>query len=178
MATRALTALDTFVQEQTGARLGLLYGDIVQDSLGDLEKMYTDAKARLEKEDKKSTYVPLPEKEPPTEDARLASRKSKQKTRPAGSAVYTITAPPGTPAIIITEPPPNFKFKPTTASLFGTLFSKTEARGSVSWTAFESTMAHLSFSVTPKGGSIFTFSPPASMNTRPITLHRPHVSEI
>lgn len=39
-------------------------------------------------------------------------------------------------------------------------------------------MEDLGFSVTPKGGSIFTFNPPESLNTRPITFHRPHVSEI
>jgi hypothetical protein len=38
-------------------------------------------------------------------------------------------------------------------------------------------MADLGFSVMPKGGSIFEFNPPASMDKRPITLHRPHVSD-
>lgn len=68
--------------------------------------------------------------------------------------------------------------KATTASVFTTLFHRAEAQGSVSWTDFESAMADVGFSVTPKGGSVFTFNPPASMDTRPITLHRPHVSEI
>jgi hypothetical protein len=39
-------------------------------------------------------------------------------------------------------------------------------------------MADLGFSVMPKGGSVFTFNAPASMESRPITLHRPHVFEI
>lgn len=178
MAAGALAALDDFVLQQTGARLGSLYEDIVQDSLSDLEKMYVEAKVRQEKTDKKTTYVPLPTGSSPEGDARLAQRRAKEKTRPAGSSVYTITSPPETPQTVVTEPAEHFKVKATTASLFTTVFDKTEARGSVSWTAFESAMADLGFSLTPKGGSIFTFNPPASMETRPITLHRPHVYEI
>lgn len=126
----------------------------MQDSLQDLEEMYTKAKSRLEKENQKTTYVPLPTETPTTDDARLAARKEKQKTRPAGSPVYAITAPPEAPAIVITEPPPTFKVNATTAVLFTTLFSKTQARGSLSWVDFESAMADLGFSITPKGGSI------------------------
>lgn len=38
-------------------------------------------------------------------------------------------------------------------------------------------MAELGFTITPKGGSIFTFSPPETMDTqKPLTLHRPHAS--
>lgn len=177
MATGALSALDDFVIQQTGARLGSLYEDIVQDSLKDLENKYDEAKARLEKADKQTTYVPLPTESSPPGDTRLAERRAKEKTRPTGS-VYTITAPPETPQIVVTEHAQQFNVKALTAALFSTLFDKSEARGSVSWTDFESAMADLGFSVTPKGGSIFTLNPPASMNSRPITLHRPHVSEI
>jgi hypothetical protein len=178
MAASALAALDDFIIQGTGARLGSLYVDIVQESLADLDKMYLQAKARLEKADNETTYVPVPTESSPSGDARLASRMAKEKTRPTGSSVYTITAPPETPQIVITEPPRQFKVKAATSSLFATLFDKSEARGSVSWANFESAMADLGFSVTPKGGSIFTFNLPASMESRPITLHRPHVSEI
>jgi hypothetical protein len=178
MAASALAALDDFIIQGTGARLGSLYEDIVQESLADLDKMYLQAKARLEKADKDTTYVPLPTGSSPSGDARLASRMAKEKTRPTGSPVYTITAPPETPQIVITEPPRQFKVKAATSSLFTTLFDKSEARGSVSWANFESAMADLGFSVTPKGGSIFTFNPLSSLEARPITLHRPHVSEI
>ena len=51
-------------------------------------------------------------------------------------------------------------------------------KSSVSWTSFEAAMADLRFSVTPKGVSVFTFNPPASMNSRTFTLHGPHASEI
>jgi hypothetical protein len=178
MATRALAALDDFIIQGTGARLGSLYDDIVQDSLADLEKLYAQAKAKLDKVEKQTTFVPLPTEPSPSGDARLASRRAKEKTRPAGSSVYTITAPPESSQIVVTEPLQQHKVKAATASTFATLFSKSEARGSVSWASFESAKADLGFSVTPNGGSIFTFNPPASMDTRPITLHRPHASEI
>jgi hypothetical protein len=177
VAGNALVALDEFVAKETGARLGLLYEDTVQDALQDLEQKYLDTKARQDKSDK-STYVPLPEGPPSTGDARIAQRLAKEKTRPAGSSVYTISPPPETPQVVITEPEQEFKVKAATAAVFTALFSRSEAHGSVSWTSFEAAMADLGFSVTPKGGSVFTFNPPASMETRPITLHRPHVSEI
>lgn len=177
VAGNALVALDEFVVKETGARLGSLYEDIVQDALQDLEQKYLETKARMDKADK-TTYVPLPEGPSPSADARVALRKAKDKTRPAGSSVYTISPPPETPQVVITEPQQHFQVKAATASVFTTLFSRSEAHGSVSWTSFEAAMADLGFSVTPKGGSVFTFNPPASMNSRPITLHRPHVSEI
>jgi hypothetical protein len=177
VAGNALVALDKFVVENTGARLGSLYEDAVKDALQDLEKKYVEAKARLDKADK-TTYVPLPEGPSPSGDARIAQRKDKEKTRPAGSSVYTISPPPDTPQVVITEPEKQFQVKAATASVFTTLFSRSEAHGSVSWTSFDAAMADLGFSVTPKGGSVFTFNPPASIDSRPITLHRPHVSEI
>jgi hypothetical protein len=93
MATQALAAPDNFVIQETGARLGLLSEDIVQDSLKNLERMYAEAKHRLDRADKQTTYVPLPTEATPTRDARLAHRLAKEETRPAGLSVYTITAP-------------------------------------------------------------------------------------
>lgn len=90
MASNALAALNDFVIEGTGARLGSLYEDIVQDSLNDLEDMYAEAKARLEKAGKSTTYVPIPKESSPDGDARLEHRRVKEKTRPAQSSVYTL----------------------------------------------------------------------------------------
>lgn len=75
-------------------------------------------------------------------------------------------------------PAPRLKVKASTASVFHTLFSKSEARGSVSWADFAAAMADLGFSVTPKYGSVFTFNPPESMGVPSVTLHHPHASEI
>ncbi|KAF7908185.1 uncharacterized protein EAF01_003940 [Botrytis porri] len=60
------------------------------------------------------------------------------------------------------------------------MFSKSEARGSVSWISFETAMVDLGFSVIPKFGSVYTFSPAAKDvgREKSITFHRPHKSEI
>jgi hypothetical protein len=176
MASRALVALDEFIMQETGAKLGSLCEDIVQDSLEDLEKMCAEAKARLEKADKKTTYVPLPAELSTSGDARLAHRRAKEKTCPTGSSVYVIKSPAETSQVSVNEAAQQFKVKAATASLLAAIFSKAEARGSVQWANFESAMAYIGFSVTPNGGSIYTFNPPASMGSRPITLHRPHIS--
>lgn len=179
MATKALAALDQFIAKEREARLGSLYEKTVQDSVEDLDRMLVEAKARLEKAGK-TTYVPLPADSPPQGDAKLEQRTAKEKTRPSRSSVYTITSPPEAEPQqpTIPEPVEPLKVKAATSSLFTTLFSKSEARGSVSWTDFEAAMADLGFSVTPKGGSVYTFNPPESMNSRPITLHRPHASGV
>jgi hypothetical protein len=122
----ALAALDNFIVHETGVKLGSLYEDVVQDSLVGLETMYAEAKTRLEKADKQTSYVPLPTEPLASSISKLADRKAKEKTRPVGS-VYTITAPPQTPQIVVTEPAQQFKVKPTTVALFSTLFSKSEA---------------------------------------------------
>ncbi|KAK0258829.1 hypothetical protein LTS09_006610 [Friedmanniomyces endolithicus] len=126
--------------------------------------MYAKAKAKLEHTDRKTTYVPFAAKATSSTDDRVQRRREKEKTRPL--------------EITITEPPQHVKVKTSTAAVFAILFSRGEARGSVAWTDFEAALADLGFSVTPKGGSIYTFNPPESMSASPITLHRPHASEI
>ncbi|KAK0938441.1 hypothetical protein LTR29_009967 [Friedmanniomyces endolithicus] len=176
MSARALAALDDFIVDTTGARFGSLYEDMIKDSSDDLESMYVKAKAKLEQADKKTTYVPFAAKATSSTDDLVQRRKEKEKTRPLG-AIYDITAAPHPPEITLTEPPQQIKVKAPTAAVFATLFSRREARGSVAWTDFETALADLGFSVTPKGGSIYTFNPPESISGSPITLHRPHASE-
>ena len=54
-----------------------------------------------------------------------------------------------------------------------------EAQFAYSWTAFVSAMTDLRFSVQPRTGSVYAFFPPESMHvSKPLTLHRPHKSEI
>lgn len=178
VATSALHAMDDYVAKMTGARLGSLYEDLVQSSLVDLDELDATIKARIEAKNNKTTYVPLPSQPAPAREAQLAQRKEKEKTRPAESTTYSITAPPRPAPPMPTEPPPRFKVKATTVSTFHALFRKTEARGAIAWSDFEAAMADLGFSVTPKTGSIYTFNPPASLASRPITLHRPHASEL
>ncbi|OOF90355.1 hypothetical protein ASPCADRAFT_179201 [Aspergillus carbonarius ITEM 5010] len=72
-----------------------------------------------------------------------------------------------------------FKTKLSVYNVFWTLFSKTGARGSITWAAFEAAMIHVGFTVVPGLGSVYTFCPPNEYNAQQaITLHRPLTSQI
>lgn len=168
-ASNALRVLDDFIVQQAGTKLGSLYEDLLDECLRDIEKKYSDAKARLEKAEKKA-YVPLPAEKPKPASFRAEQRREKAKTRPTEAREYDITAiAPRQPEVAVV-PITQLKVNASVASVFNTLFAKSEARGSVSWADFAAAMADMGFSVTPKGGSIFTFNPPESMEASSITL--------
>ncbi|KAI7490427.1 hypothetical protein KC351_g647 [Hortaea werneckii] len=175
-ASNALKALDDYMVERSGAKMGSLYDGMLDECLEDIEQKYADAKSYLQKDMK--TNAPSPTGEKASTSFRARERREKEKTRPATASTHEITplAPqdPQTPL----APSSHFKVKASTALVFDTLFTKSESRGSVSWTDFVAAMAELGFSVTPKGGSIFTFNPPETMVAGSITLHRPHASDV
>lgn len=182
-AVNALKMLDSFILDRAGASLGSLYEDLLQGCLDDVEKRYLDTKLSLEtaqKQQQQKPPVPPKTEEPKPASFRIEQRREKAKTRPEDAPkAYDITASAPAEIKVIEEPAPRFKVKPSTASVFQTIFSKAKARGSVQWADFAAAMADWGFSVTPKYGSVFTFNPPESMGApRSITLHRPHVSEI
>ncbi|KAI7459415.1 hypothetical protein KC357_g9170 [Hortaea werneckii] len=176
VANNALRALDDYVVERSGARMGSLYDGMLDECLEDIDQKYASAKSRLQKDGK--SVAPSPTGEKASTSFRAQERREKAKTRPATASTHEIT--PLAPQEPETPPAPSsyFKVKASTASVFDTLFTKSESRGSVSWTDFVAAMAEVGFSVTPKGGSIFTFNPPRAMVADPITLHRPHASDI
>lgn len=118
--------------------------------------------------------------ETPNLALQIQQRRHRDKTRPAHPSVYDIA--PQTSAALqpeALERSPTIKAKKDTIEVFTTLFAKSESRGSIRWIDFEAAMADLKFSVIPKAGSVFTFFPPQEFAIqRPITLHRPHQSEI
>ncbi|KAK3615295.1 hypothetical protein LTR56_026680 [Elasticomyces elasticus] len=174
-AANALQALDEFIVEHAGTSLGSLYEDMLDECLDDIDVRYMDAKTRLDKAER-TVYVPLPAEEPRSASFRAEQRREKAKTRPANAGAHDITAiAPRQPEATVA---PQLKVKASVAAVFSTIFAKSEARGSVSWADFAAAMADVGFSVTPKGGSIYTFHAPESMGARSITLHRPHVSQI
>ncbi|KAK4893757.1 hypothetical protein LTR27_008005 [Elasticomyces elasticus] len=176
-AANALRALDGFIVEHAGTSLGSLYGDMLGECLNDIEKKLSLVKSRLEVVDK-TTYVPLSSEDPTTASFRAQQRREKAKTRPAEARVYDITAIAPRQPVVATVPASRLKVKASVAAVFSTIFAKSEARGSVSWADFAAAMADIGFSVTPKSGSIYTFHAPESMESRYITLHRPHASGI
>ena len=178
MAEAALKALDDFVVEKAGSELGFLYQDLIEDCVLYLEHQLELANAKAPKTEVPAPSFVIPEKP----EERVQQRKEKEKTRPSVPSTFEI-APPRLEAKT-SEPTKAtssqiFKVKSDTAKVFSTLFAKSVARGSVSWTAFTTAMAEIGFSIMPKFGSAFTFFPPQSMDVqKPFTIHRPHQPHI
>lgn len=175
MMNGALAKLDQFVHSKTGSKMGFLYQDLMEDCLADLENQYRAAKAKLQQ----TEYIPLPTAAPQSVTERVEQRKVKEKTRPSQSTMFEIIQPPEEPKAEPVESKQVFKVSQPASQVFYTLFNKSEARGSINWGAFEGAMVELGFSVVPKYGSVYTFSPPDSMNEKKsFTVHRPHKSRI
>lgn len=175
MTNGALTKLDQFVVSKTGSKMGFLHQDLMEDCLADLENQYRATKAALEK----TQFIPLPTTTPQSVDEKVEQRKVKEKTRSSQSTMFEIVQSPEVPKEEPAQSAQVFKVSQPASQVFSTLFNKSEARGSVSWAAFEGAMAELGFSVMPKYGSVYTFSPPDGINEKKsFTVHRPHKSRI
>jgi hypothetical protein len=179
MAEGALNALDQFIVDKTGTKMGFLYQDVIDDSVVGIQEYYQQQKERIEQNAKVEIILP-PIIDVPSSEVRVQQRRQKDKTRPAHSSIYDITPITATPTQPETiETSPIFKVKQATVDIFSVLFSKSGSRGSITWAAFEAAMADLKFSVIPKFGSVFTFLPPPDMVVqKSLTLHRPHQSRI
>lgn len=177
MADGALIALDRYVLEKTGTKLGFLYQDLVDDCVSKLQEQLEQQKARLK--EAKTEYAALTA--PVDPEMRVQQRRQKEKTRPAPSSTYEIT-PQATTHVEkqAAHSQQTFKVKSSTFAALSTLLSKSStARGSITWDTFTAAMTDLKFSVIPKFGSVYTFIP--SENTfgqRDVTIHRPHKSRI
>jgi hypothetical protein len=151
MACGALTALEQFIVEKKGTKMGILYQDLIDSSIAEVLERYEHKKIEIEKQTKLQTS--------PLIEIWFPTRKS--------------------PEPEIVELPKVFKVKQATFEVFSTLSSKSESHGSITWAAFEAAMADLNFPVVPKTGSVFTFFPPDDMGfERSFTLYRPHKSRI
>ncbi|KAI0859035.1 hypothetical protein F4860DRAFT_281054 [Xylaria cubensis] len=182
IAEAALAALNDSIIDKTGTTIRLLYQNLTDDCIASVHEQLNVHPEAAKNATIESQYIPFPPESPKTHEVCVQERRQKEKTRPAHSSVYEIlstdqetvastVAPP--------SPPKPFKVKPATAELFSTLFGRAESRGSISWANFEAAMAELKFSVVPKFGSVYTFSPPETMTIqKPLTLHRPHKSHI
>ncbi|KAG5791984.1 hypothetical protein H9Q69_008968 [Fusarium xylarioides] len=178
MSTKALEALDAFVAEKTGTKMGSLYQDEVEKAFRNVEEQYQQAKNKANK-DSKVDFVPI-DTTPVDAKERFETRRQKEKTRPEHSSVYAIA--PTTDSTeekeVVTLAQP-LKVSSSTAEVFSTLFDKTQSRGSASWSSFEAAMSELGFSVLPRFGSVYTSRPSEDMDIkRPVSIHRPHQSQI
>ncbi|PHH82871.1 hypothetical protein CDD82_4509 [Ophiocordyceps australis] len=177
MASGALTAMDEYLCNTLGTTMRAAYQNMISECTAELAKRYQQVKARIDQNDAKpppfSSTTELAT--PPTQP-----RHVKEKTRGVEPAMVMYTTDASTPMAINDDAhPPTLQVNSTIARVFRTIFRKSEARGSVTWDAFEAAMASLGFSVIPKCGSIFTFLPPSTMSVKKsITIHRPHKSQI
>ncbi|KAI8632889.1 hypothetical protein F5Y19DRAFT_419350 [Xylariaceae sp. FL1651] len=137
MAEAALKALDEFVIEKTGTKLGLLYLDLIDDCMTKLEDQLKAQTEEKPKKETKAEYVPFPLEAPQTPEVRVQQRRQKEKTRPAHSSGYDISSSTDLEAVAAAQPPPPpsepFMVKSAVAEVFSTLFNKSDARGSVPW---------------------------------------------
>lgn len=175
MATGALTALDEYVRTTLGVNMRVAYQNMVSECAAEL----TERHQRLKKEMDQNVAKPPPFSFSATEPTTLLPQPQnvKQKTRgePAISPADTSIAAPADDY----PQSPIIQVNSAVARVFRTIFRKSEARGSVSWDAFEAAMASLGFAVIPKFGSVVTFLPPETMSAkRSLTIHRPHKSEM
>ncbi|TGO62048.1 hypothetical protein BOTNAR_0119g00120 [Botryotinia narcissicola] len=175
MTEGAIDALDQFTAERMGTRTGFLYQDFVDDCVSQVQAHYEQQKDRVAQIGKKP---PKSFEDPAYE---TMQRTQKDKTRPTNVSPYDLTQDDTESTQAGTEELPRiFKVNKNTARVFSTMFAKSEARGSVSWISFETAMVDLGFSVIPKFGWVYTFSPAGKDvgHEKSITFHRPHKSVI
>ncbi|GLA61985.1 hypothetical protein AtubIFM56815_003911 [Aspergillus tubingensis] len=175
MAQGALAALGQLVIDKTGADIGFLYQDLNESCLFEIQNQYEQ---QIDKEQSAAAValgLSIPESS--SSELQIAERRQKVKTRPAHSSTYNIT--PTTEAQEKDPESPILKVVPSTFEVFSTIFSRSDSRGSIPWSDFKAAMVDLGFSVIPRFGSVYTFSPPQEYAAqKAITLHRPHKSHI
>ncbi|KFA54311.1 hypothetical protein S40293_04828 [Stachybotrys chartarum IBT 40293] len=177
MAERALTALDKYACDGLGTTMRSQYQHMIVTCMNLLSERHRKIKAQ---EAESRAERPLGFQQTTEQSSPLPQPQGpKEKTRGANAATDSGAAPASTMDMKGAPASPEIHVHPATAKVFGTIFSKSRARGSVDWSAFEIAMAALGFSVMPKYGSVYTFSPPSKMGaTRSLIIHRPHGSAI
>lgn len=179
MADSALASLDRHIHDKMGTKLGVLYEELVDDSIASLHKRYHESKAKASEAEAEYVVPAIPE----VSASSIQPHKEKEKTRPAHSSAYesvSETASSTSPSAQPAPPHPKIKVKANTFDVFSSLLSRSSAaRGPINWDSFVAAMTDIGFAVLPKVGSICTFVPPETMVVqRDCTLHRPHSSRI
>ncbi|THC94933.1 hypothetical protein EYZ11_005572 [Aspergillus tanneri] len=179
MTEGAINVLDQCIVENAGADLALLYKELNEDCLLDMQERNEEQKATAAQN--ANTVVELRNKENICPAVQVEQRKEKQKTRPAHSSIYSSVAPasPANSSIKQFEEHSVFKVKSATFEIFTILLFKPETKKSIHWSAFVAAMSDMKFSILPKFGSVYTFLPPHDCNVqKSFTFHRPHGSRI
>ncbi|RAK90704.1 hypothetical protein BO79DRAFT_280731 [Aspergillus costaricaensis CBS 115574] len=173
MAQYALGALGRFIIDKTGADIGFLYQELNEGCLFEIQNQYEQQRDKVKSAAAAAPGLSIPESS--NSELQVTERRQKVKSRPAHSSIYNIT--PNTEAPEKDDAPeaPTLKVGPSTFAVFSTIFSRSDSRGSIPWLDFKAAMVDLGFSVIPRFGSVYTFSPPQEYAAqKAITLHRPH----
>lgn len=176
MAEKALNALDEYIIDKAGSRIGFFYQDLNEKCLLAVSQQAQEAVELVPAEVIFSSSVGTLE----PEDSSSSSKQVDEIDRPNPS-IYSITPRllPSTETETDETPPIIFVVRPNTYEVFSTLFSKSKRQGSITWLAFGAAMTELEFSIVPRLGSVFTFSPPDDWEVQDLfTVHRPHRARI
>ncbi|KAI0880925.1 uncharacterized protein GGS22DRAFT_192762 [Annulohypoxylon maeteangense] len=132
-----------------GAEMGFLYDDLITDCTKRLSGQQIKVKVNQKKE-AEFIYEIVPSEKGPVDEKELEELK-----------------------------PTCLGLKADSTETFLTLFTKSEARCSIQWAAFEAAMVDLGFSVKSEYGSVYTFAPSDKLAPeRSIKIHRPHKCRI
>ncbi|CEJ91784.1 hypothetical protein VHEMI07476 [[Torrubiella] hemipterigena] len=167
-------SFDSHMTQKCVKSIHHLYKSMLQSCLEAIKLQHGQSKLALVDE----PHYPLPHMTSRTTAFKVQEKRLKEKTRPAFSEVGGVIATTvEEPTEEVTSAVP-IQVSASTAKTFSTLFDKSRARGAVTWSELEAAMAELGFSVESKYGSIYTFTPPATMQgANPLNLHRPHSSK-
>lgn len=177
MAEAALDALDKFVVDKAGTRLGFLYGDLIDDCFSFLQRQYEEDRTKTPNQ---RLALPIPARKPRetlVEQRRAQFRGAARATTSPDYEIASRRPKDSAAATGDTAGMEAFQASPATAEVFGSLFRQT---GPVSWKAFKDAMVELEFSVVSKDGLVFTFVPPVGIDRgrRPFAVSRPHKDQI
>lgn len=180
MAEGPLNALDSFIIDKTGTKMGVLYEDVIEQYTSGLKEQYELQKAKRENRHKMACPAPAIEN-PPKLELRIQQPRQKDKTRLPRFSNYNLIPQITTtePAVASCEATDNIQTQVRRLCHIKTIFSKAQGQGagSITWAPFESVMADLQFSVMRKYGSVYNLYPSKKLagmeGQRPITLHRP-----
>ncbi|KAI1161686.1 hypothetical protein F5B18DRAFT_627260 [Nemania serpens] len=110
IADAALKAFDKFIIKKTGSKIGFLYLDLIDDCITKLHEqlaIQTQQEAAIKAgKEAKIEYIPFPPESPKGPEVRVQERRQKEKTRPAHSSMYEISADLEAAAAVPPPPPP------------------------------------------------------------------------
>ncbi|KAF6796464.1 ipa protein [Colletotrichum sojae] len=152
-AEGALDALNRFVVDKAGTKLGFLYEDLIDDCFSFVQKQYEENRTKPRNQ---RPPLPMPARKPREMLVEQRRAQFHGATRATALSDYEIAPRRFKGPAAATEDTAGmeaFQVSPATAEVFGALFGQTEP---VSWRAFKDAMVELEFSVLSKDGLVFT----------------------